>query len=142
MTNFMQIAIEEAKIAAQAGEVPVGAVLVQNGQVIAKAHNLTITNSDPTAHAEVWAIRQACAIQKSQRLENALLYVTLEPCPQCVVAISFARIEKVYFGAYDAKSGGVCLANHAALHFKPEYYGGFSEAECASLLTEFFAAKR
>jgi tRNA(adenine34) deaminase len=142
MTNFMQIAIEEAKKAATNGEVPVGAAIVQNGTVIAVSHNQTITNADPTAHAEVLAIRAACQIAKSQRLENCDLYVTLEPCPMCVAAISAARIRNVYFGAYDAKSGGVSLAGHTSLHHKPEYYGGFAETECAGLMTEFFKRLR
>jgi len=146
--NYMDIAIIEAKKAAQRGEVPIGAVVVDgdSGEILAQAGNQTEADFDPTAHAEVLAIREAAAKTKSARLPQCDLYVTLEPCTMCATAISFARIRRVYFGAYDPKGGGV---DHGAqfydqptCHHKPEVYGGMKEQECAELLTQFFKEKR
>lgn len=142
----MQHAIELARQAAILGEVPVGALVVKDGQMIASAHNLTEKNNDPTAHAELLAIRSACDILQSPRLIGCDLYVTLEPCAMCAAAISFARIRRLYFGAYDPKGGGV---EHGArffsqdtCHHAPEVYGGISERACAELLKAFFQARR
>jgi len=140
----MQQALEQARAAAEAGEVPVGAVIVDaSGKVLAAASNLTETNRDPTAHAELLAIQEACAKQGAPRLKNCDLYVTLEPCAMCAAAISFARIRRLYFGAHDPKGGGV---EHGArfftqptCHHAPEVYGGISETECGEPLKEFFA---
>lgn len=144
--NFMQHALEHARKSALCGEVPIGAVIVKDGHVIASAHNLTETNNDPTAHAELLAIRAACEILKTPRLTDCDIYVTLEPCPMCATAISFARIRRLYFGAYDAKGGGVengaRIFNQPTCHHKPEVYGGIAESECAEILKEFFKARR
>lgn len=146
MPDFMQAAMELARTAAQKGEVPIGAVIVRNGEIIASAHNLTETNSDPTAHAETLAIRSACEILKSPRLIDCDLYVTLEPCPMCAAAISFARIRRLYFGAADAKGGGVengpRIFSHPTCHHRPEVYGGMQENEASILLKEFFKKRR
>ena len=142
MANFIEIAIDQAKKAALLDEVPVGAVIVWNNEVIATTHNRTEEYYDPTAHAEMLAIQAACEKLGAPRIPECDLYVTLEPCPMCVAAISAARIRNVYFGAYDAKTGGVKLATDAAFHHKPQYYGGMAETECSNLLKEFFAAKR
>ncbi|MFO0388183.1 MAG: nucleoside deaminase [Alphaproteobacteria bacterium] len=142
----MQHALEHARKSALCGEVPIGAVIVKDGHVIASAHNLTETNNDPTAHAELLAIRAACEILKTPRLTDCDIYVTLEPCPMCATAISFARIRRLYFGAYDAKGGGVengaRIFNQPTCHHKPEVYGGIAESECAEILKEFFKARR
>lgn len=141
-------ALDEARAAFERGEVPVGALIVDaaSGQVIAAASNRTEAEADPTAHAEMLAIRAACAHLGSQRLPECDLYVTLEPCPMCAAAISFARLRRVYFGAYDPKSGGVehgpKLFTHAACHHKPEVYGGIEEAACSNILKDFFKDKR
>jgi tRNA(Arg) A34 adenosine deaminase TadA len=116
------------------------------GNIIAAAHNLVVTQHDPTAHAELLAIRSACAALGSERLTDCDLYVTLEPCPMCAQAISFARIRRVYFGAYDEKGGGVengarIFSQHSC-HHKPEIYGGIQESECAQLLKDFFKDRR
>ena len=144
-TSYMNVALSEAKAAAQRGEVPVGAVIVAGGKVIAKAGNRTRELSDPTAHAEMLVIREASA-KLGERLTGADLYVTLEPCPMCASAISHARIARVYYGASDPKSGGVeqgaRVFNHPQCHHKPEVYAGVGETEASKLLTEFFAAKR
>jgi tRNA(adenine34) deaminase len=146
MKTPMQSALEEARSASAHGEVPIGAVIVQNNRVIASAHNLTETNSDPTAHAELLAIRAACEILKTPRLVDCDLYVTLEPCAMCAQAISFARIRRLYFGAYDEKGGGVehgaRIFSQATCHHKPEIYGGISESECGELLKGFFKERR
>ena len=143
---FMQEALKLAQAAALRGEVPIGAVIVKDGGIIARAHNLTETNSDPSAHAEIVAIRSACETLRSPRLMNCDLYVTLEPCPMCAQAISFARIRRLYFAAADVKGGGVengaRIFNASSCHHKPEIYGGMQEAECAALLKEFFEARR
>lgn len=142
----MQSAISLAQQAALRGEVPVGAIIVKDGSIIASAHNLTETNQDPTAHAEMIAIRSACEIIGSERLVDCDMYVTLEPCPMCAAAIGFARIRRLYFGAYDPKSGGVDngarIFAQSSCHHKPEIYGGINESECAELLKSFFKEKR
>ncbi len=147
MTSPLTHALALAHKAAAAGEVPVGAVVVDSaGNIIAAAHNLVVTQHDPTAHAELLAIRSACAALGSERLTDCDLYVTLEPCPMCAQAISFARIRRVYFGAYDEKGGGVengarIFSQHSC-HHKPEIYGGIQESECAQLLKDFFKDRR
>lgn len=144
----MKAALAEASAAAARGEVPVGAVIVDSttGEVIAASGNETEQTNDPTAHAELLALRRACAIKKAPRLPDCDLYVTLEPCPMCATAISFARIRRVYFGAYDPKSGGVehgpKIFSHATCHHKPEVYGGIDERECGDILKDFFKDKR
>jgi tRNA(adenine34) deaminase len=144
--SFIQSAISQARAASQNGEVPIGAVIVKDNQIIASAYNLVEKNSDPTAHAEMLAIRSACEIIKSPRLIDCDLYVTLEPCAMCAQAISLARIRRLYFGAYDEKGGGVengaRIFSHTTCNHKPEVYGGISESECRDLLREFFKAKR
>jgi tRNA(adenine34) deaminase len=142
----MGIALEEARGAAALGEVPVGAVIVRDGTVLAQAGNATIARDDPTAHAEMLVIRAAAAASGSQRLAGADLYVTLEPCPMCAAAISFARIRRLYFGAADPKGGavenGVRLFGQPTCHHAPEIYGGIRERDAAELLRGFFAARR
>jgi tRNA(adenine34) deaminase len=143
----MTVALTEARAAADRGEVPVGAVVVAvDGTVLAQSGNRTRELNDPTAHAEVLAIRAACARLGAERLTGADLYVTLEPCPMCAAAISFARIRRLYFGATDTKGGavehGVRLFNQPTCHHAPEVYGGLAETESAALLRTFFAARR
>jgi tRNA(adenine34) deaminase len=144
--DFMGIAIEEAKAAAAAGEVPVGALVVRGGEVLARAGNRTLRDRDVTAHAEVLAIRAAAAKLGSERLIGCDLYVTLEPCTLCAAAISFARIRRLYFGASDPKGGavesGVRFFHASTCHHRPEVYGGLGEGEASALLKNFFAAKR
>ncbi|MCJ2133150.1 nucleoside deaminase [Methylobacterium sp. J-026] len=139
-------AFAAARRAEAAGEVPVGAVVVRDGAVLAVAHNLPRTLHDPTAHAEILAIRAACAAIGDERLTGCDLYVTLEPCPMCAGAISFARIRRLYYGASDPKGGGVengpRVFNQPTCHHAPEVYGGFREREAAALLRDFFASKR
>jgi len=143
----MDKALAEARAAADRGEVPVGAVLLDaSGEVLAMAGNRCRELSDPTAHAEMLAIRAACTATGSERLEGASLYVTLEPCAMCAAAISAARIARVYYGASDPKSGGVeqgaRVFEHRQSHHKPEVYSGIAEGECAEMLREFFKGKR
>lgn len=142
----MAQALEQARLAARRGEVPVGAVLVRDGRVVAAAGNRVEELSDPTAHAEVLVLRAAAATAGSPRLEGCDLYVTLEPCPMCAAAISFARLRRVYFGAYDPKGGGVehgpRVFDHPTCHHRPEVVGGLAEAECATLLRDFFRQRR
>jgi tRNA(adenine34) deaminase len=142
----MQIALDEARAAGRRGEVPVGCVLVRNGEVVARAGNRTVADRDPTAHAELLAIRQAAATLGSERLADCDLFVTLEPCAMCTAAMSFARIRRLYFGAADPKGGavehGVRFFSQATCHHRPEVYGGINERKCAALLREFFAARR
>ena len=143
----MTLALAEAEAAALRGEVPVGAVIVDpSGEVIARAGNRTLELKDPTAHAEMLAIRAAAAHLGSERLIGCDLYVTLEPCPMCAGAISFARLRRLYFGASDEKSGGVehgpRVFSHATCHHAPEVYGGLSERPAAELLKNFFALRR
>jgi tRNA(adenine34) deaminase len=144
----MEVALEEAARAAAAGEVPVGAVLVEaaTGKIIARAGNRIETDADPTAHAEMLVIRAAAAARGSPRLEDCDLYVTLEPCAMCAAAISFARLRRLYFGAYDPKGGAVEHGAHffrlATCHHRPEICGGIEEARAGALLRQFFAARR
>ena len=145
--SFMEIALEEARAAGARGEVPVGAVVVSPaGEVVARAGNRTRELCDPTAHAEVLAIRAACGVAGSERLAGHDLYVTLEPCPMCAAAISAARIGRLYYGAADPKSGGVAVGarvfSHPQCHHVPEVYDGIGAAEAERLLKGFFAAKR
>jgi len=144
--TFMPLALEAAKQAGARGEVPVGAVIEQGGKVIATAGNRTRELNDPTAHAEILAIRSACSDLGVERLTGANLYVTLEPCPMCAAAISNARIARVYYGASDPKSGGVAqgprIFDHPQCHHKPEVYDGIAETDCAGLLVEFFKTRR
>ena len=145
--SFMDIALEEARQAAARGEVPVGAVVVSpDGRVVARAGNRTRELCDPTAHAEVLAIRVACAAAGSERIGGHDLYVTLEPCPMCAAAISAARVARVYYGAGDPKSGGVAhgarVFTHPQCHHVPEVYDGIAAAEAEAMLKDFFAARR
>ena len=145
--SFMDLALEEARAAAARGEVPVGAVIVApSGAVVARAGNRTRELCDPTAHAEILAIRAACAALGQERLAGHDLYVTLEPCPMCAAAIAAARIGRLYYGAEDPKSGGVAFGarvfSHAQCHHVPEIYDGLAEDEAAALLRQFFAQRR
>jgi tRNA(adenine34) deaminase len=142
----MDLALQAAENAAEAGEVPIGCVVVRGTEVIASAGNRTIRDNDPTAHAEILAIRQAAGLLGSQRLADCDLYVTLEPCTMCAGAISFARIRRLYFGAADPKGGGVdsgvrFFASHTC-HHAPEVYSALGESESARLLRAFFLARR
>lgn len=143
----MAMALAEARAAADRGEVPVGAVIVNaHSVVVARAGNRTRELNDPTAHAEMLAIREACRQLGSERLTECDLYVTLEPCPMCASAISAARIKRLYYGATDPKSGGIeqgpRIFAHPTCHHVPEVYPGIAESEAAELLRSFFAAKR
>jgi len=142
----MAIAFDEARAAQAAGEVPVGCVIVRDGTVLARAGNRTLRDRDPTAHAELLAIRAAAAAVGSERLVDCDLYVTLEPCTMCAAAMSFARIRRLYFGAADPKGGavehGVKFFAAATCHHRPEVYGGIGEQEAAGLLRAFFADRR
>ena len=143
----MERALEEARAAAERGEVPVGAVIVgPEGEVLAAAGNRPLEEKDPTAHAEILAIRAAARALGSERLIGCDLYVTLEPCAMCAGAISFARIRRLYYGAEDPKGGGVDhgprFFNQATCHHRPDVYGGIGEREAAELLKAFFADKR
>jgi len=146
MPSFMDMALQEARAAGIRGEVPVGCVIVRNGEAIARAGNRTLADHDPTAHAEIIAIRQAAHSVRSERLEDCDLYVTLEPCAMCAGAVAFARIRRLYYGAADAKGGavdnGVKLCASPTCHHRPEVYGGLAEAEAGSLLKEFFRERR
>jgi tRNA(adenine34) deaminase len=145
-SNFMAHALAEARAAAAAGEVPVGCVIVRAGEVIARAGNRTLAEHDPTAHAEMMAIRHAAAALGSERLPDCDLYVTLEPCTMCAAAISLARIRRLYFAAADPKGGavehGVRFFSAATCLHRPEVYGGIGENEAAALLRTFFQARR
>lgn len=143
----MALALDQARDAGNRGEVPIGAVVLgPDGAVLARAGNRTLELRDPTAHAELLAIREACAKLGSERLVDCDLYVTLEPCPMCAAAISFARIRRLYFAASDPKGGAVehgpRLYGQPTCHHAPEVYGGFSETAAADLLKDFFAARR
>ena len=145
--SLMPLALEQARAAAQRAETPVGAVLTDAaGRILARAGNRTRELSDPTAHAEILAIREACAAAGSERLPGAVLWVTLEPCPICAAAIAAARIARVIYGAADPKSGGVeqgpRVFDHPQSHHSPEVIGGVMEQDCAALLRDFFAARR
>ena len=142
----MDMAIEEARAAAAAGEVPVGCAVVRGGEIIARAGNRTLADRDPTAHAEMLAMRAAAATVGSERLAECDLYVTLEPCTMCAAAMSFARIRRLYYGATDPKGGavesGVRFFSSSTCHHRPEFYGGIGEADAAALLKEFFRDRR
>ena len=145
--SHMQAALAEAEAAARRGEVPVGAVIVApDGRVVARAGNRTRELNDPTAHAEILAIRAACAALASERLVGHDLYVTLEPCPMCAAALSAARIARLYYGAGDPKSGGVAqgprIFAHPQCHHVPEVYDGIAAEPSQRLLKAFFAARR
>ncbi|MCV2868087.1 nucleoside deaminase [Defluviimonas sp. WL0002] len=145
--THMERALEQARAAGLRGEVPVGAVVVApNGRVVAAAGNRTRELCDPTAHAEILVLRAACAAAGSERLSGHDLYVTLEPCPMCAAAISFARIARVYYGADDPKSGGVAhgarVFAHPQCHHAPEVYDGIGATEASRLLRDFFAERR
>lgn len=142
----MRAALDQAQAAALVGEVPIGAVIVRDGAVIAAAHNAPRTLSDPTAHAEILAIRAAAQVLGNERLDGCELWVTLEPCAMCAGAIAHARIARLYYAAPDAKGGAVehgarVFAQPQCLH-RPEVYSGMGEAEAAALLREFFAERR
>ncbi|MGB9368378.1 MAG: nucleoside deaminase [Xanthobacteraceae bacterium] len=142
----MDDALAEARGAEVAGEVPVGCVIVRDGAVVARAGNRTLRDRDPTAHCEMLAIRQAAAALGSERLTGCDLYVTLEPCAMCTAAISFARIRRLYYGAADPKGGavenGVRFFASPTCHHRAEVYGGINESEAATLLKDFFRARR
>ncbi|MBW7056414.1 nucleoside deaminase [Paracoccus bogoriensis] len=145
--SHMDQALAEARAAALRGEVPVGAVIASpDGRVVAAAGNRTREFSDPTAHAEILAIRAACAALGSERLPGHDLWVTLEPCPMCAAAISAARIARLYFGAEDQRMGGVLhgarVFDHAQCHHRPQVYPGLAAPEARALLRDFFAARR
>ena len=145
-SKWMELAIVQAEEAQTRGEVPIGAVLVWEGQVIAAAGNRVEELSDPTAHAEILVVREAAAGLKSPRLLGVDLYVTLEPCPMCATALSFARIRRIFFGAFDPKGGGIDhgprIFDQTSCHHRPEVVGGLCEETCSVLLTEFFREKR
>ncbi|MGE6781242.1 nucleoside deaminase [Ensifer adhaerens] len=145
-TRFMDAALEEARKAAERGEVPIGAVVVFDGRIIASAGNRTRELNDVTAHAEIVAIREASAVLNDERLTGADLYVTLEPCTMCAAAISFARIRRLYYGADDPKGGavdsGVRFFGSPTCHHAPDVYSGLAEREAAEILRDFFAGKR
>jgi tRNA(adenine34) deaminase len=144
--SFMDLAIAEARAAAAAGEVPVGCIVVRGGEIVARAHNRTIADRDPTAHAEILAIREAARTLGTERLGDCDIYVTLEPCAMCAGALAFARIRRLYYGAADPKGGavenGVRFFASPTCHHRPEVYGGMAEQEAAALLRDFFAARR
>lgn len=146
MASYMEMALDEARAAGAAGEVPVGCVIVREGAVVARAGNRTLADADPTAHAEILAIRQAAAALGSERLTECDLYVTLEPCAMCAGAVAFARIRRLYYGAADPKGGavenGVRFFASPTCHHRPEIYGGMVEAEASVLLKEFFKERR
>jgi tRNA(adenine34) deaminase len=144
--NFMDQALAEARAAGDRGEVPVGCVVVAGGPVVARAGNRTLADRDPTAHAELLAIRAAAVARGSERLTDCDLYVTLEPCAMCAAAVSFARIRRLYYGAADPKGGAVEHGGRffasPTCHHRPEVYGGMGEAAAADLLKRFFAVRR
>ena len=144
--NYMDLALEEARRAGERGEVPVGAIIVCDGQVIARGGNTNRLNRDVTAHAEINVIREAANRLGNERLTGCDLYVTLEPCTMCAAAISFARIRRLYFGAEDPKGGGVVSGvrffDQPTCHHAPDVYGGIGEQDARSLLKDFFQEKR
>jgi tRNA(adenine34) deaminase len=146
MPSFMDRALQEARTAGDAGEVPVGCVVVRGNAVVAATGNRTIGDRDPTAHAELLAIRAAAAALGTERLTDCDLYVTLEPCAMCAAAISFARIRRLYYGAPDPKGGavehGAAFFKSPTCHHRPEVYSGIGDAEAAALLRGFFRARR
>jgi tRNA(adenine34) deaminase len=144
--SFMDLALKAAEKAGKSGEVPIGCVIVLNNEVVAAAGNRTLTDRDPTAHAEILAIRQATEVTGSERLVDCDLYVTLEPCTMCAGAISLARIRRLYYGAADPKGGavesGVRFFASPTCHHAPEVYSAVGESEAATLLREFFKSRR
>lgn len=145
--SFMNVALEEAAKALERGEVPIGAVIVENsGNILARAGNETRARLDPSAHAEVLAIREACTVLKTERLVNCDMYVTLEPCAMCAALIANARIRRIYFAASDPKSGGIQqgarIFDRKQTHHVPEIYSGIGEEKAAELLRNFFSKKR
>jgi tRNA(adenine34) deaminase len=145
--SHMQAALAEAEAAGARGEVPVGAIVVgADGRVLARAGNRTRELADPTAHAEMLAVREACRLLGSERLEDADLYVTLEPCSMCAAAVSFARIRRLYYGAADPKGGGVehgaRIFSQPTCHHAPQIYGGIEETRAGALLRNFFERRR
>ena len=144
--SFMDLALKTAENAGKSGEVPIGCVVVLNNEVIAVAGNRTLTDRDPTAHAEILAIRRAAEVAGSERLVDCDLYVTLEPCTMCAGAISFARVRRLYYGAIDPKGGavesGVRFFASPTCHHVPEVYSAVGENEAATLLRDFFKARR
>ena len=144
--SFMDLALKAAEKAGNSGEVPIGCVIVQDGKVVAAASNRTLTDRDPTAHAEILAIRDAARKLGSERLTDCDLYVTLEPCTMCAGAISFARVRRLYYGAADPKGGavesGVRFFASPTCHHVPEIYSAVGDNEAAALLKEFFKARR
>ena len=144
--QFMQQALEEAKLAAKAGEVPVGAILVRDGQVIARAFNQPITQHDPSAHAEILALRAASKLERNYRLPGTTLYVTLEPCTMCAGAMLHARVDRVVFGAYDPKTGAagsvMDIFSEKQINHQTEVHGGIMSEECGQLLRDFFKERR
>jgi len=144
--EYMNMALKEALLAGERGEVPVGAVIIHDGEVVARAANRVITDRDPSAHAELLAIRAACERFDSERLAGCDLYVTLEPCPMCAHAISLARIRRLYFAAPDEKGGGVengpRIFHSPSCHHRPEIYGGIGAQAAAAMLKDFFQARR
>jgi tRNA(adenine34) deaminase len=146
MASFMDFALAEARAAGERGEVPVGCVIVRDGEVLARTGNRTLAHRDPTAHAEILAIRRAASFLGSERLDGCDLYVTLEPCAMCTGALAFARIRRLYYGAADPKGGavdnGVKFFASPTCHHRPEVYGGMAEVEASALLKEFFKERR
>ncbi len=144
--SFMDLALKTAQQAGRAGEVPIGCVIVRNFEVIATGANRTLTDHDPTAHAEIVALRQAAATIGTERLVDCDLYVTLEPCTMCAGAISLARIRRLYYGAADPKGGavesGVRFFTQPTCHHVPDVYSAVGETEAATLLQDFFRARR
>jgi tRNA(adenine34) deaminase len=144
--NFMEEALKQAKIAFEKDEVPVGAVIVENGKIIATSHNQNLILKDPTAHAEILVMRKAANIKDSARLDGCDLYVTLEPCAMCASAIALARIRRIYYAASDIKFGavenGARIFSSTSCHHKPEIYSGISEEESKELMQSFFRNKR
>lgn len=144
--GYMRAALAEARLAAEAGEVPVGAVVVAGGEIVARGHNRSETDSDPSAHAEIVALRAAARAQGNYRLTGATLYVTLEPCAMCMGALVQARIERLVFGAYDPKAGAagsaIDLSDSPSFNHRFEINGGVMAEECGALLKTFFESKR
>jgi tRNA(adenine34) deaminase len=144
--RFMRAALGEAEIAARNGEVPVGAVVVRNGEIMGRGLNRPLQDHDPTAHAEIVALRAAAVAEQNYRLPDSTLYVTLEPCAMCVGAMLHARVSRLVFGAYDPKAGAagsvLDLADHRQLNHRIEVNGGLFEDQCSALLKQFFEARR
>lgn len=144
--TFMELALDDARAAARRGEVPIGCIIVRDGNLVARAGNRTLADRDPTAHAELLAIREAAKMLGTERLTDCDLYVTLEPCTMCAAAISFARIRRLYYGTADPKGGavesGVRFFEQATCHHRPEVYGGIGDVAAADLLRDFFRARR